>query len=318
MPKDLNSLSFVPKIIFFDFDGVFTDNKVYTTDQGSELVVTSKYDSLAISIFRKNNPNIYLSVISSESNLVVSQRCSKLGIDVHQNVDNKLLTCMSILENKKLKLCESMFVLNDINDLELSRNVKVSICVADSPKEVKEKSSYVTNCLGGNGAIREILENIQELINNKELDRNNKDKGIIPRILQSRSVGERDWGEEIMLSSLPNHFTFKKLLISKGSKGGLQYHRLKHEFGYLISGKLLVRYALNSMKLEEMIVLPGQTFEFPPFCIHQEEALDDCVILEVSNPYLNDRVRVEHLFPQYNLSKSGLPSTNIEDIQYLG
>lgn len=127
-------------------------------------------------------------------------------------------------------------------------------------------------------------------------------------------MGPRDWGDEILLTHITGSYTFKKLFLKKGCKGGLQYHRFKNECGYLVSGKLLVRYSDSRQCLLERILLPGESFHFPPYAIHQEEALEDCVILEASNPVFNDRVRCE---ADFNLSESdaqGLPSTAESDV----
>ena len=56
----------------------------------------------------------------------------------------------------------------------------------------------------------------------------------------------------------------------------------------------------------------GESIHFPPLCVHQEEAITDCLMLEVSTPHSNDRVRVED---QFNIKDSeGLPTTSFEDI----
>ena len=84
----------------------------------------------------------------------------------------------------------------------------------------------------------------------------------------------------------------------------------------MVSGQLLVRFGFPDTVLEEKILGPGDTFHFPPMCIHQEEALSDCLILEVSTPHFNDRVRVEELFGIDSNALAGLPSTNIHDIEH--
>lgn len=116
-----------------------------------------------------------------------------------------------------------------------------------------------------------------------------------------------------MLTHVTGSYTFKKLFLKKGCKGGLQYHRFKNESGYLVSGKLILRYADSSNQLQERILLPGESFHFPPLAIHQEEALEDCVILEASNPVFNDRVRCESDFNISDLGQ-GLPTSNESDI----
>ena len=68
---------------------------------------------------------------------------------------------------------------------------------------------------------------------------------------------------------------------------------MKDEGGILISGELLIRYSEDNLLLKEKIIKPGESFHFPPYCIHQEEALKDSIIIEVTTPHFNDRVRME-------------------------
>ena len=129
----------------------------------------------------------------------------------------------------------------------------------------------------------------------------------------SESVGKRPWGTEDILAIVPKQFSVKRLKLKAGSKGGLQYHRLKDEVAVLISGTLLIRYDLGNKKLLEKIIEPGEVVHFPPGLVHQEEAITDCEIIEASSPHFNDRVRVEE---EYGFGKSeGLPSTELGDIQ---
>ena len=129
---------------------------------------------------------------------------------------------------------------------------------------------------------------------------------------QPRDLGPRVWGSETLVAFLPGHFTGKIMHMNKGTKGGLQYHRLKHEFGHLISGLLLLRYDAGDGKLSERILEAGNDVEIPPFAVHQEEALTDCVLVEFSTPVFNDRVRVETL---YGLpGEGGLPTTQESEI----
>ena len=111
-----------------------------------------------------------------------------------------------------------------------------------------------------------------------------------------QSVGERPWGTEDLLALVSKQFSVKRLRIKAGSKGGLQYHRLKDEVAILISGRMLIRYDLGDKVLEEKIIEAGDIVHFPPGLVHQEEALTDCELIEASSPHFNDRVRVEELY----------------------
>ncbi len=122
-----------------------------------------------------------------------------------------------------------------------------------------------------------------------------------------KTVGKRNWGEEKLLAIIPKTLSLKKLKLKKGKKGGLQYHHKKNECGYIVSGKLLIRFDKGNGRLNKKILNKGDVFHFPPGSVHQEEAITDCVIIEASTPHFNDRVRVEK---NYGMSiEDGLPST---------
>ena len=137
----------------------------------------------------------------------------------------------------------------------------------------------------------------------------------VAQVLQGRSLGVRDWGEEILLGYVSSSFTLKKLILKKNSRGGLQFHRKKNEMAYLISGVLKVRFETEEGGLAETFVTAGQAIHFPVGCVHQEIAVTDCEIIEVSTPFLNDRVRVEAEFGEE--ADFGLPSTSAEEIEEL-
>tara|TARA_B100000315_G_C14496579_1_gene550301 strand:- start:799 stop:1230 length:432 start_codon:yes stop_codon:yes gene_type:complete len=137
-----------------------------------------------------------------------------------------------------------------------------------------------------------------------------KNKVIFPK---PTMVGPRNWGIEKILVIIPKILSLKLLQMKKGKKGGLQYHRKKNECGYVLSGKLKVRFDNGNGILKEKILSSGASFHFPPGSVHQEEALTNCKIIEASSPYFNDRVRVES---KYNIkTKGGLPTTKRYEIR---
>ena len=139
-----------------------------------------------------------------------------------------------------------------------------------------------------------------------------KAKIPVPLFPKSESVGPRDWGEENLLVLSSGKYTMKKLSVKAGKKGGLQFHRLKDEASYIISGNLILRYDDGTGNLKEKQVSAGDWFHFPAGCIHQEEALTDVERIEVSTPHFNDRVRVEK---KYGITtENGLPTTNENEI----
>ena len=72
------------KAIFYDFDGVMTNNKVLLSENGNESVFVNRSDGLAVSYFKELKIKQY--IVSTEKNPVVSRRAEKLKIDVMQGV----------------------------------------------------------------------------------------------------------------------------------------------------------------------------------------------------------------------------------------
>ena len=68
-----------------------------------------------------------------------------------------------------------------------------------------------------------------------------------PYFSLNKDLGERNWGKETLLHLSESKWSMKKLFIKAGNKGGLQYHRLKDEASFLISGKLIVRYVIKKI-----------------------------------------------------------------------
>ena len=125
---------------------------------------------------------------------------------------------------------------------------------------------------------------------------------------------ERDWGYEQTLVVASGKYAMKKLFLKKGKKGGLQFHMRKDEAIYVLHGKLIVRYEDEQGNLREKICGPGDYAHFPNGAVHQEEAIEDTLILECTTPHANDRVRVDSENEQ---KEFGLQTTREDEIKYL-
>jgi N-acylneuraminate cytidylyltransferase len=157
--KEIENIDFsLIKILFLDFDGVMTDNKVITFDDGKEAVLSDRGDGFGIEQLLAINLEII--VISKERNKVVAARCKKLKIDYYQSVDKKWTLLKSILNKKKISSSNCGFVGNDLNDIECLQKVKYSFAPSDAVEEVKNLVKYQLKNKGGNGAIRELANQI--------------------------------------------------------------------------------------------------------------------------------------------------------------
>lgn len=148
------------QLLALDFDGVFTDNKVYTNENGEESVRCDRSDGLGIAMLKERLPDLYLCVISKEKNQVVRKRCEKLEIPVYHGIDAKLSLLEGIARERGVAMDTVAYVGNDLNDLDCIRVAGLGIAVADSVPEVLKTADYVTTHKGGDGAIREIIDMI--------------------------------------------------------------------------------------------------------------------------------------------------------------
>lgn len=152
-------LTFKPEALLMDFDGVLTDNYVYTDSSGLESIRCSKLDSMGLSLL-KRHLDIYIAVVTSERNGSPIRRCEKLGIDCFGAVVDKGIFLQELAVKKGIDLEKSIFVGNDIVDLDALKLVGMPIVVADAHQSLLGEGFMTTSAFGGMGAIREITDAI--------------------------------------------------------------------------------------------------------------------------------------------------------------
>ena len=140
----------------FDFDGVLTNNKVQLDQSGKEWVTCSRADGLAFDALYLLKKPVF--IMSTETNPVVSARGKKLNVDVIQGVSDKVMAIKDLVKLKKFHLENIFFVGNDLNDYFAMKICGYSACPVDSHPKVKDISKNILNSEGGNGVIRELLE----------------------------------------------------------------------------------------------------------------------------------------------------------------
>jgi len=137
--------------IFYDFDGVMTNNRVLLSENGNESVFVNRSDGLAVSYLKKLKIKQY--IISTEKNPVVSRRADKLAIGVLQGVNDKVATIKKIIADENLSLENIVFIGNDLNDLEAINMIPNSFCPNDSHERVLKSGCTILNISGGDGVI---------------------------------------------------------------------------------------------------------------------------------------------------------------------
>lgn len=106
------------------------------------------------------------------------------------------------------------------------------------------------------------------------------------------TVIEKPWGKEELLEH-NSRYMFKRLTMLKGHACSLQYHEIKTESVYILSGTLKLYIGDTENELEEQIMKVGDFITLNPHKVHRMEAMEDCVYLEASTPELEDVVRLQ-------------------------
>lgn len=114
---------------------------------------------------------------------------------------------------------------------------------------------------------------------------------------------EKPWGYEIWWART-DRYVGKLLHVKKGESLSLQYHRVKDETILIQSGKLLLETRGQAEEaLANRVMNPGDTFHITPGTVHRMTGIEDCDILEVSTPELEDVVRLEDRYGRAGTSK---------------
>jgi mannose-6-phosphate isomerase-like protein (cupin superfamily) len=101
----------------------------------------------------------------------------------------------------------------------------------------------------------------------------------------------KPWGHETIWAHTDT-YVGKILHIKAGHALSVQYHNVKDETVYLLSGKLIYRVWDGDTPRTVDLQL-GQAYRITPGTVHQMEAVTDCDVLEVSTPHLDDVVRLQ-------------------------
>jgi mannose-6-phosphate isomerase-like protein (cupin superfamily) len=104
-------------------------------------------------------------------------------------------------------------------------------------------------------------------------------------------VVAKPWGQEEILE-VNEKYMLKKLTMWGSHRCSLQYHNIKRETIYLLSGKLNIFHGCSQEQLVCLELTPGESFTLPPGIIHRMVAVEDSVYLEASTPELDDVIRV--------------------------
>lgn len=116
------------------------------------------------------------------------------------------------------------------------------------------------------------------------------------RPFQPKELGPKSWGVELLVAET-DRYTGKVLRMRAGAEGPLQYHERKDETMYLLHGWAWIEHDPGDGLVRDDIC-QGQAIHVPPGAVHRVGAYEDCIFFEASTPARDDRVNVEHEYPE--------------------
>lgn len=147
------------KAFAFDVDGVFSSASVILHPSGEMLRTSNIKDGYAI--FHAVKMGFPIAIITGGDSEIVKDRFSKLGVKhVYLRSQDKMVDFRDFLEKENLKAEEILYMGDDIPDYPVLSSVGIPTCPEDAAVEVKSVSKYISHRKGGEGCVRDVVEQV--------------------------------------------------------------------------------------------------------------------------------------------------------------
>lgn len=140
-----------------DVDGVLTNGKILVTSKGKMLREMNTKDGFIIKYALSKGFKIF--IISGGTNKGVKERLKDLGIEeIFLGEHTKKDTYDKLIKKYNLKKNEIVYMGDDIPDIPVMKKIGVPCCPNDAVPDVKQISIYISKKNGGQGCVRDIIE----------------------------------------------------------------------------------------------------------------------------------------------------------------
>ena len=140
-----------------DVDGVLTNGKILVTSKGKMLREMNTKDGFIIKYALDEGFKIF--IISGGTNKGVRERLKDLGIEeIFLGKDSKNSTYEMLIKKHNLNENEILYMGDDVPDIPVMKKVGVPCCPNDAVPDVKQISIYISKKDGGQGCVRDIIE----------------------------------------------------------------------------------------------------------------------------------------------------------------
>lgn len=150
------------KTFVFDVDGVLTDGSIQISTNGELLRTMNTKDGYAMKMAQK--AGFTVCIISGGKNEGVRKRLRDLGItDIYLGINDKVEQMDEFFDIYQIKPEQVLYMGDDIPDYYPMKLVGLPCCPQDAAPEVKEISLYVSHKKGGEGCVRDVIEQVMKV-----------------------------------------------------------------------------------------------------------------------------------------------------------
>lgn len=145
------------ELLLLDVDGVLTDGTLIYQETGIEAKSFNTQDGLGIRLIQKIGVGV--GVITARQSEIVRYRADELGLQyIYQGVKTKIEAYKEIVKTAGLKPFQICYMGDDWIDLSILNRVGLAACPANSVPEVKDACHFITERIGGRGAVRQVCD----------------------------------------------------------------------------------------------------------------------------------------------------------------
>jgi 3-deoxy-D-manno-octulosonate 8-phosphate phosphatase (KDO 8-P phosphatase) len=153
------------KAFVFDIDGVLSLQTISLNLFGVPTRTVNLRDGYAIQLAVKKG--YHMGIISGSNSKEYQKRLKLLGInEIYLNSRKKLENYNTFKKKFELDDSDILFMGDDIPDLEVMKIAGVPVCPSDADSEIKQVAVYISDKKGGEGCVRDIIEQVLRLHNN--------------------------------------------------------------------------------------------------------------------------------------------------------
>ena len=161
------------KTFVFDIDGVFTNGKIMVDSHGNESRSFNTKDGIAVKL--ANDLGYNIAVITGANNNGIKARLNRLGIkNVFMNSSDKVKDLLNYSKINNINLEKTVYMGDDLPDTFPMKLVYLKTCPFDAVPEVREISDYISNKNGGEGCVRDIIEQTLKVQGNWKFSKKNQ------------------------------------------------------------------------------------------------------------------------------------------------